>query len=302
MDKDKPRYHRLSFSQFFQMPITSQRALALLAEQLSLFKKNQLLNILCQIGKELHLNSSDIEQANNNLLNRFPIATIYSQNLLENHKKLNGSKGIIFDPKALRIINSMISINFSDFASNIMGDLSITKSYGKVKNIFLPMTEVSKPNFGDVLPIVPLFLLSNEIINNFEYEKKSEGNNLTDSINYYFNVLDDPLSVLGRAYNLFNTDYFNNKINELISTNMLDVASCFFILYTQILTHDPARIEFDQPCRNSIPDEKNRNKLKNVLDKISIDYKSRSIKNLLPYLKSSYYGIDKNVFRGKPSN
>lgn len=300
MREDKSKYHRLTFSQFFQMSISCQKAQALLAEQLSLFKKNELLNILCQIGKELHLNSSKIELANNNLLNRFPIATIYSQKLLETHKELDGSKAIIFDPKALRILNAIILVNFTDFASNIMSNMSQSNSYGLVKNILVPTTELSKPSFGDFYPIIPLFLLSNEIVNHIENEAKQATNRLAESTNYYFNVLDDPLSVLGRAYKLFNTDYFNNKIHDILGVKTLDVASCFFILYTQILTHDPARIESDNPCKNSIPEENERIKLKNVLGKLSLNYKSRPIKDLWSYLKNSYYGMDENIFKGKP--
>lgn len=300
MNSNLKRYYRLTFSQFFGIPITCQRAIALLSEQLTLFKKNQLLNILCQIGKELHTNSSNIELANINLLNRFPVASIYSQKLLEIHKELNGRKSIIYDPKALRILNSLILVNFPDFSSCIMSNLSQSKSYGYVNNILIPITELSNPNFGNFCPVLPLFLLSNEIVNHIESATQRKKSNITESANYYLNILDDPMSVLGRACKLFNTDYFNKKVCEIVGSEVLDIASCFFIFYTQILTHDPARIDFNQPCKNSIHDESERIKLKNVLDAISLNFKSRSIKDIFSYLKKSLYGIDEIPFRGKP--
>lgn len=247
------------------------------------------------------MNSSNVELANENLQKRFPLKTIYSQKLLEANKDQEDSRAIIFDPRSLRILNSIILVNFSDFASNIMSNLSDPKSYGLVGKLYVPIKEFSEPSFGNAYPIIPLFLLSNEIVNHLEFEMKNKNNDiLGTSIDYYFNVLDDPLSVLGRTYHLFNTNYFNKKTFDIIGANVLDLASCFFILYTQILTHDPARIESDFPCRNSISDEPERVKLKNLTDRLFLDYKSNFVQDLTLYLKESYYCINDRYLRGKP--
>jgi hypothetical protein len=172
----------------------------------------------------------------------------------------DGSGNILFTQNAVWILNSLLTFE----------PLNAPEDQPEL----IPCMVFPKESV--VSPTVELFLLTNQLIVHIQNSISEYTEAFPSKTQLYFSyhrIDEDAVAAIGKAENLFNTDYFNKKLNETLEMSVKQLSNYLFILLALVLVRRPAKIEPDVSFRRIIQ-ETDRKKIAKLLELLSINMNS----------------------------
>ena len=267
MIADSNSYERMTISMKTGVKIPLKTALSQLLETLMKLPVPALTGILVEVGSALQ-RFSPVE-ANRAILTKYPTSNNNEYEFMSIQKRVGQVEKILFTPCGLKLLNTLLVCRVDTALLPTKMTVGFSSSpFQWVNGLLLPISQFSDFSRFNVIPLVGLFLLANEVVDQAHSKANvNENSVLPDVQDYYSRTLVDPLAAVGRSFSLYNTPYFNSKLHETIGMSVEEASTVLFWLYSHLLSCDFARLDPVESFKRF--KEEHREKIVKVLDYLS---------------------------------
>ena len=247
-------------------PLSLDQILAALIALLRKLDSRNIAQTLSEISGVLY-DKNEIE-ANEILTKKY--ASLIAYPTLLPTRNNDGCTTILFTQNAIWILNTLLTFNPLKVPEDPPEQIPIM-CFPK-NSLYLPSSFQDKYR----LPIVELFLLTNQLISHLQNEIPEYTEAFSSKTQLYFSysrIDEDAVAAIGKSEHLFNTDYFNKKLQEMLGMTVEQLSDYLFILFTLVRVHQPAKIEPDISFRRIIQ-EADRTEIAKLLSLLAINMRS----------------------------
>ncbi len=267
-------------------PLSFDSALLSLIQILMMIPSlRELIRTLGEIAHVLYRNKTD--EANQILIKKYLPSAFHD--LFPPLKSSGGTINFLFTLSAIRLLSNLLVFQFDE--RRVILDPMIL-----VRN----RLHIPQPGTDVQFSIVPLFLLANQLIAHVENDSSCNNQTYLDCPRiYYSRLLEDPLAVIARGLLLFNTEYFNKKLRNLLGMTVFELLECLFLLFAHVLAREPANIKPEVTFRRIIRDDR-KLRIRKVLDFLSVEVQSMNVQysQIASTLHQNYF--QDKIYRGRP--
>jgi hypothetical protein len=272
-------------------PLLFDQALKILAEFLMILPAQSLAQTLAEIGNILHEESWD--DADRILREKYCSLDVCRSIFPSNDAN---NTHVLFNRNAIWIVNTLLTFNI-EIKSRDHLNFRIFSIQNKIHKPITSLFHLNNP-----LPITEIFLLANQLIIHLEREMPEfKDGQLAGTPLYYskHRVREDALTAIGKAKNLYNTEYFNKTLLTSLGVSVSQLSEYLFLLFSLVKAHKPAKIESDFSFRKIKQDIDKKNAAK-LLDLLSIDVRGTdaTLSQISKILREDF--IQDFRCRGKP--
>ncbi len=266
-------------------PLSPECALLCLIEQISKLNLRDLLQNLGEIAQHLYWKGLDEG-------NRLLIIKYLSQEDLLDHLPIlqsDGTKNYLFTLDTVRLLSNLVVFKLGSKRIILDGQTILVQD------------KLHVPQFkkGLQFSIANIFMLTNQMIVDFQTDVSLSEKEYLEYVPIYYSKQEgDPLASIGRGVLLYDTDYFNDQLENLLGITVRELFEYIFILFSHVNTHLPAKIEPEISFRRI--NNNDRSKIKKILDLLSSKVESETVQysQIQPILREMYLLDTAN--RGKP--
>ncbi|NGX47969.1 MAG: hypothetical protein K1000chlam3_01354 [Chlamydiae bacterium] len=268
-------------------PLSFAFALLCIIQKLMVLSSRDLEQALGEIAHVLYYKK--IDEANQILIEKYLSSPSFND-LLPPLKSSDGTINYLFTSSAIRLFSNLLVFKFDHRRGNLKFQMMLVRN-----GLHIPHSDKDVRS-----SIIPLFLLANQLIVHIENDLAFDDQTHLDAPQiYYSRIQEDPLAMIGRGMLLYDTVYFNEKLQDLLGMNMSELSESLFLLFVHIQAHQPAIIDPEITFRRIIQDDQ-KLRIKKILDLLSVE--ARSINALYSEIASTFNirYIQDQTCRGKP--
>ncbi len=241
-------------------PFSFDYALIYITQRLRVLPIRDLIQTLGEIAHVLYWKKTD--EANQILITKYPSSASFHDSLPP-LRSSGGSRNYLFTFYAIRLLSNLLVFKF-DERRVILEPQEILVRNG----LHIPQSDTDVRS-----SIIPLFLLANQLIVHIENDLSfNDPTYLDDPPIYYSRIREGPRALIARGLLLYDTDYFNEKLQELLGMTVRNLIEHLFLLYLRAVDkYEPIKPE--QTFRRII-DENQKLSLVKILEELSVEPQS----------------------------
>lgn len=255
------------------------------------------IKFVSQAGTRMHkeFDTNNLIEKDNELLKCYcPVPLIGT--ILEFKK--NNPNSVLFEHAGFRLLQHLIVHRIHRSRKNITPMIVGQRVYCRNGPLWLPLDKLDKTSQQGRINLVGAFLLINEILDQVTSKFSCKPDQDFTIRSYYFRRLTDPAGAIGRALDLYDTNYFNTQIYERFGLTVPDLLYKTFMAFAHIHNNDPAIFCPYRSLKKS--DRQTQDQMKNIFELMSLELRSvpKDIGQVVGDISDDLY-LDV-ICRGKP--